>query len=135
MKFAIVVGACLGLLLACPPSGSAADLCQAGGDKEIAASCSASVQKEGYYVIQASAEATADKASPGDLWVDLFINDAKRGHAESVCEDGGLCRVSVVIQMLLKPGKTFKVEAKQGNSRADTRNTRVSVRAVANQGR
>ena len=123
-------GACLGLLLFYSQLGQAETVCQGGGDKEIAASCSALIQKAGYYVIHTSAEATADKSSQGELWMDVFVNDAKKGHAETLCEDGGLCRVSVVLHMLLKAGKTYKVEAKQGNSRADTKSTRIAVRSA-----
>lgn len=122
--------ACLSLLLAYSQPSRAETVCQGGGDKENAAGCSALVQKDGYYVIHASAEATADKSSQGELWMDVFVNDAKKGHAETQCENGGLCRVSVVLQMLLKAGKGYKVEAKQGNNRADTNDTRITVRAA-----
>ncbi|MET0983868.1 MAG: hypothetical protein ABW034_00535, partial [Steroidobacteraceae bacterium] len=126
----IPVGAWFCLLLAYPQPGLAETVCQGGGDKENAGGCSALVQKNGYYVIHASAEATADKSGQGELWMDVFINDAKKGHAETQCEDGGLCRVSVTLQMLLKAGKGYKVEAKQGNNRADTKNTRITVKAA-----
>jgi hypothetical protein len=117
-------------LLACSQASGAETLCEGGGDKETAASCSAHVEKEGYYLIQASAVATADKSSEGELWMDVFVNDVKKGHAETVCENGGSCRVSVVLQTLLKGGKEYKIEAKQGNNRADTSNTRIAVRAA-----
>ena len=125
------LGACLGVLLFSSQLGQAETVCQGGGDKEIAASCSAVIQKAGYYVIHTSAEATSDKSSQGELWMDVFVNDAKKGHAETSCENGGLCRVSVVLHTLLKAGKTYKVEARQGNNRADTKATRITVRSAA----
>ncbi|MET0657201.1 MAG: hypothetical protein ABW110_03460 [Steroidobacteraceae bacterium] len=123
--------ACLGLLLAYSQVGLAETLCQGGGNKEIAAACSASPKADGYYVINASAEATADKSSEGELWLDVFVNDTKKGHAEAQCGDGGHCRVNVTLQTLLKGGKMYKVEAKQGNNRADTKSTRIVVREAA----
>jgi hypothetical protein len=121
--------ACLALMLACSQSARAESVCEGGGKKEVAAACSVRVQKDGYYVIDASAEATADKASEGQLWMDVFVDDAKRGHAETQCGGGGPCRVTVVLQMLLKGGKGYKVEARQGNNRADTNYTRIVVKA------
>lgn len=127
----IVAGASVVLLLAYSQPGRAETGCEGGGDKETAAACSALVSKDGYYVIHATAVATADKASQGDLWMDVFVNDVKKGHAETLCENGGSCRVSVILQMLLKGGKSYKVQAKQGNNRADTSSTRIAVKAAA----
>src|SRR5690606_34633953 len=61
----IVATACLGLILAHSPTARAEVVCQGGGKKEVAAACSVRVQKDGYYVIDASAEAAADKSSEG----------------------------------------------------------------------
>lgn len=125
--------ACLVATLAHPQAARADTACQGGGKKEVAAACSVRVQRDGYYVIDASAEATADKSSDGQpngqLWMDVFVDDAKRGHAETQCGAGGSCRVGIVLQMLLKGGKDYKVEARQGNNRADTAFTRIVVRA------
>jgi hypothetical protein len=126
---AISAIACLGLMLAHSQIARAQIVCQGGGKKEVAAACSVRVQKDSYYVIDASAEATADKSSEGQLWMDVFVDDAKRGHAETQCGDGAPCRVTVVLQMLLKGGKGYKIEARQGNNRADINYTRVVVRA------
>ncbi len=120
----------LGLMLAHSPTASAEVVCQAGGKKEVAAACSIRVEKERYYVIEASAEAMADKASEGQLWMDVFVDDTKKGHAETVCGGVGPCRVTVVLQMLLKANKAYKIEARQGNNRADTNFTRVSVKTA-----
>ena len=122
--------ACLALVLAYSHV-QAEIVCQGGGKKEIAAACSVRVQRDGYYAIDASAEATADKSSQGELWMDVFVDGAKRGHAETQCGDIGPCRVTVVLQMLLKAGKDYKIETKQGNNRADTNYTRVVVRVGA----
>jgi hypothetical protein len=122
---------CFASMLADAPVAQAETVCQGGGKKEVVASCSVRVQKDRYHVIDASAEATADKASEGQLWMDVFVDDAKRGHAETQCGGGGSCRVTIVLQMLLKGGKDYKVEARQGNNRADTHFTRVVVRAGA----
>ena len=118
----------LALMLAHPQSAQAEIACQGGGKKEIAAACSVRVQKDSYYVIEASAEATADKSSEGQLWMDVFVDDTKKGHAETHCGGGVPCRVTVVLKMLLKGGKEYKLETKQGNNRADTNYTRVVVR-------
>jgi hypothetical protein len=120
----------LGLMLAHSPTASAEGVCQAGGKKEVAAACSIRVEKERYYVIEASAEAMADKASEGQLWMDVFVDDTKKGHAETVCGGVGPCRVTVVLQMLLKANKAYKIEARQGNNRADTNFTRVNVKTA-----
>ena len=126
----IGAGACLGLLLAHSQPVRAQTVCEGGGRKETAAACSALVSKDGYYLIHATAVATADKSSQGDLWMDVFVNDVKKGHAETLCENGGFCRVSVILHMLLKGGKSYKVQAKQGNNRADTSNTQIIVEAA-----
>jgi hypothetical protein len=124
---------CFASMLVVSPLARADTVCQGGGNKEVTASCSLRVPKDRYYVIDASAEARADKASEaqpnGQLWMDVFVDDAKRGHAETQCGTGGACRVTIVLQMLLKGGKDYKVEARQGNNRADTHFTRIVVRA------
>ena len=120
---------CFALVLAYPQVVRAEIVCQGGGKKEIAAACLVAVQKDSYFVIDASAEATADKSSEGELWMNVFVDGAKKGHAETQCGGSGPCRVTVVLRMLLKAGKDYKVETKQGNSRADTNYTRVVVRA------
>lgn len=120
--------ACLGAMFAHSQTARAQTACQGGGKKEVAAACSLQVKKDGYYVIDASAEATADKSSEGQLWMDVFVDDTKKGHAETQCGGAGACRVAVVLQTLLKGGKSYKVEARQGNNRADTHYTRVVVR-------
>jgi hypothetical protein len=122
----------LGLMLAHPTTASAENVCQAGGKKEVAAACSIRVDKDRYYVIDASAEAMADKSSEGQLWMDVFVDDTKKGHAETYCGGGAPCRVTVVLQMLLKANKAYKIEARQGNSRADTNHTRVTVKTADN---
>ncbi len=118
------------------PAAHAETVCQSGGKKEVAAACSVRVQKDAYYVIDASAEATADKSmegqSEGQLWMDVFVDDVKRGHAETECGAGGPCRVTIVLQMLLKGSKAYKLEAKQGNNRADTHSTRIVARTAEN---
>jgi hypothetical protein len=121
--------ACVASILAYSQTARAEVVCQGGGKKEVAGACSVRVQKDGYYVIDASAEAIADKASEGQLWMDVFVDDAKKGHAETQCGGGRPCRVTVVLQMLLKGGKDYKVETRQGNNRADTNYTRIVVRA------
>ncbi len=132
----IFAAACFGLNLANAPIARAETICQGGGKKEVTASCSVRVEKDRYYVIDASAEATADKASEarpgGQLWMDVFVDDAKRGHAETQCGAGGACRVTIVLQMLLEGGKDYTFEARQGNNRADTLFTRIVVRAAEN---
>jgi 5,10-methylene-tetrahydrofolate dehydrogenase/methenyl tetrahydrofolate cyclohydrolase len=126
----LTASALLGLLLGHSQTASAESVCQAGGKKEVAAACSIRVEKERYYVIEASAEAMADKSSEGQLWMDVFVDDTKKGHAETVCGGVGPCRVTVVLQMLLKANKVYKIEARQGNNRADTHFTRVSVKTA-----
>ena len=127
-----VTAACAGLLLAYSQAGWAEkSVCEGGGEKETAAACSAQVQKDGYYVIHATAVATADRSGQGELWMDVFVNDVKKGHAETLCENGGSCRVEVILHMLLKAGKGYKVQAKQGNNQADASNTRIAVKAAA----
>jgi hypothetical protein len=121
--------ACLALMLAYSQTAWTETVCQGGGKKEVVAACSVRVQKDSYYVIDASAEATADKASEGQLWMDVFVDDVKKGHAETQCGGGGPCRVTVVLRTLLKAGKDYKVETRQGNNRADTNYTRIVVRA------
>ena len=123
----VSASALLGFMLTHSPTVRAENVCQAGGQKEVAAACSIRVVKDSYYVIDASAEAMADKSSEGQLWMDVFVDDTKKGHAETYCGGGAPCRVTVVLQMLLKANKAYKVEARQGNSRADTNFTRVSV--------
>jgi hypothetical protein len=126
----VSASALLGLMLAQSPTARAENVCQAGGKKEVAAACSIRVEKDRYYVIDASAEAMADKSSEGQLWMDVFVDDTKKGHAETHCGGGAPCRVTVVLQMLLKANKAYKIEARQGNNRADTNFTRVSVKTV-----
>ena len=126
-----VTAACVGLLLYSQAGWADKSVCEGGGEKETAAACSAQVQTDGYYVIYASAVATADKSGQADLWMDVFVNDVKKGHAETLCENGGSCRVDVILHMLLKGGKRYKVQAKQGNNQADASNTRLSVKAAA----
>ena len=129
-KLGIGAIACLALTLPYSQTARAEIVCQGGGKKEVAAACSVRVQRDSYYVIDASAEASADKSSEGQLWMDVFVDDAKKGHAETQCGAGGPCRVTVVLQMLLKGGKNYKVETRQGNNRADTNYTRVVVKAA-----
>jgi len=128
LRFLISASTLLGLMLAHSPTARAETVCQAGGKKEVAAACSIRVEKERYYIIDASAEAMADKSSEGQLWMDVFVDDTKKGHAETVCGGVGPCRVTVVLQMLLKANKGYKIEARQGNNRADTNFTRVNVK-------
>lgn len=127
--------ACAAAIIAFP-TARAETVCEGGGKKEVAAACSVRVQQAAYYIIDASAEATADKSlegqSEGQLWMDVFVDDVKRGHAETQCGAGGPCRVTIVLQMLLKGGKVYKLEAKQGNNRADTRSTRIVTRTGEN---
>jgi hypothetical protein len=126
----ISASAALGLMLAHSQTARAETGCQAGGKKEVAAACSIRVDKDRYYIIDASAEAMADKLSEGQLWMDVFVDDTKKGHAETVCGGAGPCRVTVVLQMLLKGGRGYKIEARQGNNRADTNFTRVAVKTI-----
>jgi hypothetical protein len=131
MSRAIGIGAiaCLALVPGYSKTAQAETACQGGGKKEVAATCVVRVQKDSYYVIEASAEASADKSSEGQLWMDVFVDDTKKGHAETQCGGDDPCRVTVVLQTLLKGGKDYKIETKQGNNRADTNYTRVVVKA------